>query len=144
MDNKITLKAKELIFREGEEATRLYLVESGEVMCLKASKDRLMPIFIARAGDIVGENAMLDGSTYSYAAIANQYSTVIPILSCNLKQVLDQGPMWLRELASVMISRFHNTANLIAENRVVHSSIVAEEDFPSSLEVEFKKIIKEI
>ena len=143
MDSKITIQDKELIFREGDEANRLYLLESGEVMCLKASKDRLIPIFVAGKGDIIGENAMVHGSVYGYTTIATHHTVLIPIESANLKDVLEKGPVWLSELASVMINRFQSTANLIAENRVIHSSIVSEEQFPSALEVEFKKIIKD-
>lgn len=132
---------KKVIFKEGQPADRLYIIKSGEVLCLKASKDRLIPVFRAQQEDIIGENAMLDGSEYGYSAITLGAVELMELSHETFSKVFKQSPDWLVDLTSTMINRFQNTANLIAENRAIHNSIMPEDEFPSSVEVEFKKLL---
>lgn len=134
---------KQLIFREGELASKLFLVDSGEVICLKSSKDRQIPVFVAKKGDVVGESAMLETAPYAYSAITLTETVLVEIPAENLKDVILKGPVWLAELGRVMIERFQKTANIVADNRLIHNSIISEEDFTSLLEVEFKKMINQ-
>jgi CRP-like cAMP-binding protein len=61
---------KAVIFKEGSKANKLFLIKTGEVLCLKANKDRLIPVFLAKEGDIIGESAMVEGLNYTYSAIS--------------------------------------------------------------------------
>ena len=140
-DNIASLPAKTVIFKEGKEARKLWIVKSGEVLCLKSSKERLIPVFLAGAEDIIGESAMLEGAPYSYSAIALSQVELASVDNESFKQVLTAAPKWLIDLTSTMVSRFHSTAEFIAENRVLHPSILSDEDFPPSLEIEYKKLL---
>lgn len=132
---------RSLIFKEGVIATKLYVVKSGEVLCLKSSKDRLIPVFLAKEGDIIGESAMIEDLIYTYSAIALSKVELMEVPSSSFHQVLETSPDWLQELTTTMISRFQNTSSLIAENRMVHPSIIGEDIFTSQLEIEFKKLL---
>jgi hypothetical protein len=59
MENKMNLGARSLLFKEGQEADKLYMIKKDEILCLKGSKDRLVPVFLAQENDIVGESAMI-------------------------------------------------------------------------------------
>jgi CRP-like cAMP-binding protein len=133
--------AKTIIFKEGEPATNLFLVKSGKVLCLKSSKDRLIPVLVATDQDIIGEGAMTSNGVYSYSAVSLSLCEVVSVPAGDFKSVIEQAPNWLVELTSTMIERFQNTANVIAENRVLHKTIMSAEDFTSSLEIELKKIL---
>lgn len=141
LQNKTTIERRKLIFKEGEPAEKLYMVKSGEVLCLKRSQDRLVPIFTARENDIIGENAMMPDQLNSYSAISNSQVELIEIPASNFSTVFNEAPEWLVELTSTMISRFQNTASLVAENRLVHPAIIDEAKFTDAVEVELKKII---
>lgn len=141
MESRVNKGAHEVLFREGELAQSLYIIKRGQVLCLKRSKDRLIPVFRAETGDILGENAILDTGAYGYSAVTLTSVELMEIPSENFKQILAKSPSWLLDLTSTMVQRFENTAALIAENRVFNESIISEEDFPSSLEVEFKKLL---
>lgn len=141
MSETILFNPKTVIFREGDDASELLLIKSGEVLCLKSAKDRLIPVFLAKGQDIVGESAMLDGAPYTYSAIALTNVEVIKVPNTDFRQAFDAAPQWLVDLTITMVSRFQQTAGLVAENRVIHPSILSEEDFPSSLEIEFKKLL---
>lgn len=135
------LSARQVLFREGEVADKLYLIQSGEVLCLKLSKDRLIPVFRAKAEDIIGESAMLKNEVHSYSAISLDQVEAIEIPNESFVGALSEAPGWLVDLTATMISRFQSTAKLIAENRAVHSSIISEEEFTPALEVEMKKLL---
>lgn len=141
MDNKVNLKFRSLVFKEGGTANKLYLVKSGEVLCLKSSKDRLIPVFLAKEGDIIGESAMIQNGVHTYSAITLTNAELVEVTSFSFKQVFDKAPDWLVDLSTTMISRFQNTASLIAENRLIHPSIIGEEQFTAEIEIEYKKLL---
>lgn len=138
---KLSFGFRSLIFKEGAKANKLYIVKSGEVLCLKSSRDRLIPVFLAKEGDIIGESAMIQDLVYTYSAISLANCELLEVTSFSFKQVFGKSPEWLQELTTTMISRFQNTSNLIAENRMVHPSIIGEDQFTSQIEIEFKKLL---
>jgi len=141
MSNSIFFEAKAVLFREGEEATNLMIIKKGQVLCLKASKDRLIPVFLANEQDIIGESAMLGGAPHTYSAIALSKVDAISMQSDDFRQALSSAPEWITDLTTTMIARFQKSASLVAENRVLHPSIMSEEDFPPSLEIQYKKLL---
>lgn len=138
---KVNFGFRSVIFKEGDKATKLYLIKSGEVLCLKSSKDRLIPVFLAKEGDIIGESAIVQDLIYTYSAISLANTELVEISSFSFKQVFTKAPEWLQDLTTTMISRFQNTSSLIAENRMVHPSIIDENQFTSQIEIEFKKLL---
>ena len=141
MSETIFFDTKSVLFREGDDATRMLILKNGQVLCLKSSNERLIPVFIANAQDIIGESAMLSGAPYTYSAIALSRVEVISVPNKNFTDALKVAPDWLTDLTSTMISRFQSTAELVAENRVLHSSLLSEEEFSPSLEIEYKKLL---
>ena len=141
MDNTHNFAFRSVVFKEGTKANKLYLVKSGEVLCLKSSTDRLIPVFLAKPGDIIGESAMIENMDYTYSAITLAETQLVEVPAMSFKDVLDSAPDWLVELTTTMITRFQHTASLIAENRMVHSSIISEEMFTPTLETEFKQLL---
>lgn len=141
MESRLSKGTYEVIFREGELAQSLYIVKRGQVICVKRSKDRLIPVFRAGEGDIIGENAILNTSAYGYSAVSLTNVELMQIPSSSFKEILQKSPAWLMDLTATMVQRFENTANLVAENRVFSASILSEEEFPSSLEIQMKKML---
>lgn len=135
------LNPRQVLFKEGEAADKLFLIQSGEVLCLKFSKDRLIPVFKAKAEDIIGEGAMLQDGVHSYSAVCLDQVQAIEIPNETFVDVLSEAPTWLVDLTSTMINRFQSTAKLIAENRAIHNSIISDEEFTSAFEVEMKRIL---
>lgn len=138
---KVSFQPRTVIFKEGAKANKLYIIKEGEVLCLKSSKDRLIPVFNAKEGDIIGESAMIQDLVYTYSAISMGNTQLVEVTSFSFKQVFSKAPQWILDLTTTMISRFQNTSALIAENRMIHSSIIEEERFSSQVEIEFKKLL---
>lgn len=143
MDNKVKLPADGVVFREGDAANKLYLIKRGQVLCLQSSNDRLIPVFLAKENDIIGESAMVQQLVYTYSAISISEVELIEVSTDNFKQVLELAPDWLTNLTTTMIARFQNTAKLIAENRVISPLIISEERFSSKREIEFKRLLNQ-
>lgn len=141
MESRVNKGTHEVVFKEGETAKALYIIKRGTVVCLKHSKDRLIPVFRAEAGDVVGENAILGDKPYGYSAVTLTTAELIEITTVNFTQILKKSPDWLRGLTATMVQRFEHTANLVAENRVFNESILSEEEFSSSVENRFKKML---
>ena len=141
MENRVSKGINDVVFKEGELAQSLYIVKRGQVLCVKSSKDRLIPVFKAGEGDIIGENAILGSAPYGYTAVTLTTVELLEIPSGNFSQILANSPAWLMDLTATMIQRFENTANLVAENRVFSDKIIEEEEFPSSLEIQIKKML---
>jgi len=141
MEEILSFSANKLIFSEGEEASGLFIIQSGEIICLKNNKDRLTPIYRARAGDIIGESALLSDAPHIYSAITLNDCSVVKVSSTNFVTALNEAPNWVQDLTRTMISRFQNTSDLLAQNRILHDSILSEEDYPPTRENEFKKIL---
>jgi CRP-like cAMP-binding protein len=142
LDKSYQLGIHKLIFKEGAEAEFIYLVEQGEVICLKLVKDRLLPVNVARQGDIIGESAMVD-IPYNYTAITRTNVVLAKIPKSKFKEVLSFAPKWLTDLTKTLIQRFSTTSELIVGNKVLHQLIVPEEDYSSREEIEYKKLLKD-
>jgi CRP-like cAMP-binding protein len=138
---KISFGVRAVIFKEGTIANRLYLIKAGEVLCLKNHKDRLIPVFLAKEGDIIGEAAMIDNLNYTYSAISMGATELIEVTAFSFKQVFSKAPEWILNLTTSMIERLMNTSNLIVENRIIHSSVISDDFYTPQLENELKKLI---
>jgi CRP-like cAMP-binding protein len=130
-----------VVFKEGSKANKLFIVKTGEVLCLKFSTDRLIPIFLAKEGDIIGESAILENVAHTYSAICMGPVDLIEVSSFSFKQVMTKAPDWIHDLMTTMLVRFQDIGNLISENRIVHSTIISEDDYNPKLENEFKKLL---
>jgi CRP-like cAMP-binding protein len=130
-----------VVFKEGSKANKLFIVRTGEVLCLKFSNDRLIPIFLAKEGDIIGESAIMENLVHTYSAICMGPVELIEVSSFSFKQVMNKAPDWIHDLMTTMIIRFQEIGNLISENRIVHSKIISEDYYNPKLENEFKKLL---
>lgn len=134
-------KAKHVLFKEGQPASSVYKIENGEVLCVKIVRDRLVPVLLAGKGDIIGETAMIAGGKYNYSAITLQFTQTEPISQSKFQEEFRKSPAWMGKLIAIMASRFQHTANLMAENRVIHPSIFDESKFTPAFEIELKKLL---
>jgi CRP-like cAMP-binding protein len=101
----------------------------------------LIPIFLAKEGDIIGESAILENVAHTYSAICMGPVDLIEVSSFSFKQVMTKAPDWIHDLMTTMLVRFQDIGNLISENRIVHSTIISEDDYNPKLENEFKKLL---
>lgn len=132
---------KAVIFRQGEEAQKFYVIKSGEVLCLKSFKDRLIPVFLAKTGDVLGESAMISEALYDYSAIPLESVELHEISTHQFREIFKDSPEWIEQLMSTMIKRYQHTTDFIAENRAIDSAVISEDYYTPQMENDFKKLI---
>jgi CRP-like cAMP-binding protein len=103
------------IFKEGDEATSIYVLEEGAVeLTTYVEKDFELPISILRSrGDMFGSSALLVPHVYSLSARCAEKGKIFRMESDALKQVMSEdhsmGCRIMSNLASYFFNRLRET-----------------------------------
>ena len=98
-------KAGEIIFREGDPATELFIIKEGRVDIL--SGNRLLDSIDGNG--IFGEMALIDTAPRSASAVAASYVTVVPISEKQFLFLVSQTPFFALNLLKVLARRLRAT-----------------------------------
>ena len=98
-------KAGEIIFREGDPATELFIIKEGRVEIL--SGNRLLDSIDGNG--IFGEMALIDAAPRSASAIAASDVTVVPISEKQFLFLVSQTPFFALNLLKVLARRLRAT-----------------------------------
>ena len=82
--NQITdrqiLNDGQVVFREGQPASVVYLIAQGEIDLIKLSNDNKMEkIATCSAGDFIGIKSLIGDKNYTVTAKVNGAATIIPV-----------------------------------------------------------------
>jgi CRP-like cAMP-binding protein len=115
----VTHAVGEIIFREGTKATNCYVVTLGKVRILKKSnKGEDIPLGLVKAGEFLGEMAMLSGERRSASAVAVTRVKAIIIDHAEFVALLrEQHPFASRlslQISTLLATRCHRLLRLIA------------------------------
>ena len=109
------LKRNDVLFREGEEATELFVVESGRVAIANRSDDgRESLVALMEAGDLFGEMGLFDGIR-SADARALETSTVVAVPYTPLREALDRQPTALWSVVELLARRIRAVDEALAD-----------------------------
>jgi CRP/FNR family cyclic AMP-dependent transcriptional regulator len=140
-DSTKTVKRDTILFHEGEEPTHLIVVESGGVLCLKKSKERLIPVMWAGAQKVLGEEAILTNEVHHYSAIVMEDTEIVQIEASMVRNVMATSPKWITELFKTLGDRSQDTASAIAEHRLTHPDLSGGQDLSPDEETRIKKLL---
>jgi len=110
---EITLKAKDILFEEGDQSKSMYLIKNGAIRIFKRKGDGKIEIETLRAGQVVGELSFFDGQPRSASAESLVTSEVVEISRAALDSALSQAPEWLVTLIKTITSRLRSANNRI-------------------------------
>ncbi len=118
-----------LIFKEGREASHLYVVSEGQIALQKAlrgrhgKRARRTIVAVCRPGEILGWSALVEPSKYTLSALAWESSVLIRIESQMLRRVLERSPeigaAVMGSLAVVMSRRLRQITDMLINEREV-------------------------
>lgn len=98
-----TWTAGETIFRQDDRPEALFIIEQGNVSLLDETKSERPIVQIVRAGQIIGESAVLNESPYAYTAVARNETTTLGFTLDTIRALLEIDPQicfrWLRLLS---------------------------------------------
>ena len=98
-------KAGEVIFREGDPATELFIIKEGRVDILSGNK----LLDSIDGNGIFGEMALIDAAPRSASAIAASDVTVVPISEKQFLFLVSQTPFFALNLLKVLARRLRAT-----------------------------------
>jgi len=104
-----TFKAGEVIFREGEAAVELFVVQSGKVEIRLG--DRLLDTLSERS--IFGEMALIDRGPRSATAIAASDTTLVPVDEKQFLFLVTRTPHFALNVMRVLARRLRATNSAI-------------------------------
>jgi CRP-like cAMP-binding protein len=137
----MNISTNTVLFREGEVANKMFIIKRGQIICLKKINDRLIPVHVAQENDFIGEAALIPGELHSYSAICQSDAELTEVPADMFLKFFDGAPSWLSRLYKTMLGRYQTTIELLASNRILNHDIIAEDKYPPSVEVEYKKIL---
>ena len=109
------LKRNDILFREGEEANDLFVVERGRVAIANRSEDgRESLVALMEAGDLFGEMGLFDGIR-SADARALETSTVVSVPYGPLREALDRQPKALWSVVELLARRIRAVDEALAD-----------------------------
>jgi len=111
------LQRNDLLFSEGDEPDRLYVVVSGRVAIANRSIDgRESMISLMERGDLFGEMPLFDGLGRSAEARALEASEVLSIPYGPLQAIYESRPALLWSVVKLLANRLRNTDVALADS----------------------------
>jgi CRP-like cAMP-binding protein len=95
----------EIIFKEGTEGDKMYVVQSGKVMITKETPSGELTIATLGSGEIFGEMALFDRLPRSATAIAMDEARVLSVDKKKLFQAIDRDPTLVFKIIESMSKR---------------------------------------
>ncbi|HWK43186.1 MAG TPA: patatin-like phospholipase family protein [Stellaceae bacterium] len=110
----LSLPGGRVLFRAGDAADRLYLVRSGLVGVLVATADGGEEMIAEiRAGETVGEMAMIAGEAHSATVVALRDCELIALPKLSFDRLVALQPSVLVRLTSLLVRRLHRTTHRV-------------------------------
>ena len=111
------LQRNDLLFAEGDEPDRLFVVVSGRVAIANRSIDgRESMISLMERGDLFGEMPLFDGLGRSAEARALEASEVLSIPYGPLQEIYESRPALLWSVVKLLANRLRNTDVALADS----------------------------
>ena len=124
---KLDYKEGEMIFSEGEESSRAFIVDQGSVKVYRTNsmgiKETLQTF---KKGQIFGEMGMIDNEPRSASAVAIEDSTITVIEKGQFDSLSSEHSAFFRNLIKALTHRLRGTLNLLLAARDAHARRVAD------------------
>lgn len=104
----------EVVFREGDDGTSLFIVKRGEVKIVLRSPDgKEATLGFRTAGDFFGEQALLDGEPRSADVIATEACDLLCLRRESFLRFLTDHPAVALNLLAILSQRLRSTTRLV-------------------------------
>src|SRR5437879_4384486 len=111
-------RAGELICRQGDLGSSLFLIQSGLARVVVDTGDARASLALLRRGEVVGEVSVLTGEPHSATVVAAAPTETLELSREGLVDVLPRSPLILKNLTAILSQRLtRTTAELSAPRR---------------------------
>jgi CRP/FNR family transcriptional regulator, cyclic AMP receptor protein len=111
------LRRGDVLFREGDEADRLYVVVQGRIAISKRSVDgRESVVALMEEGDLFGEMGLFQPQGRSAEARALEPSTVLAVAFGPVREIYEERPELLWGVVSLLADRLRTMDDVLADS----------------------------
>ncbi|HEY5243936.1 MAG TPA: Crp/Fnr family transcriptional regulator [Polyangiaceae bacterium] len=103
----------EAIFREGTLAREAFLLQEGRVRLLKHVAMAERSLAVVKPGDLFGEGALLEGTTYGSSAVAMTEGVVLALDRPTLRTLLEGHPLVAMRAVDQLVRRLRDAEDQI-------------------------------
>ena len=111
----VRLPAGELLFSEGDEGDRAFVVLNGQIEIVKAAAGGEVLLAVQTEG-VVGEMALLEDAPRNASVRARSDATLLAIPKARLDELLESSPSASRAFFAVMLSRWRDTQSSLQQS----------------------------
>lgn len=108
MVERVHLPAGQVLFEEGSRGDRAYVIESGELEVIKISAGQPILLDLRRAGDVIGEIALLEDTPRTATLRALSDSILLAINQEQFDHLTNSSPTAARALYNIVLARYRN------------------------------------
>jgi len=103
-------KAGETVFREGEQGSSAFVVQSGEVVISKVVDGKDQELAVVGKGGIFGEMALIDEQPRMATAKVRDGATIMTISNLMYKDKLKQSDPFIRALLRILVETVRSSS----------------------------------
>ncbi len=107
----------EIIFKEGDEGHRAFVVQAGSVEIFKVVDGKKLVLGSIGPGGIFGEMALIDDKPRMASAMTTDVSTLIYVSRAMLEQKLAKADPFIKGLLNIFARNLRTIANQRAEDQ---------------------------
>lgn len=112
----ISLARGEELFAEGDAGDRAYVINSGEIEIITQTGDREVLLAVRKAGEVIGEMALLQDAPRSATARARTDAELVSIPKAEIDALMDTSIEAVRALFRVLLDRWRGTQALLTQS----------------------------
>jgi CRP/FNR family cyclic AMP-dependent transcriptional regulator len=118
---RLPFEKDKVIFREGQDGTDAFVVESGRVGVFKTTDGKPVRLAVIEKGAIFGEMAAITGERRSATAIAIEPTIVVRISKTTIQQKISNCDPFIKALLAILVNNLgrvnerYATTNKVAE-----------------------------
>ncbi len=112
----IRLAAGEELFAEGQPGQRAFVIHTGEIEIVKQTGDREVLLAVRKAGEVIGEMALLQDAPRSATARARTDAELIAIPKAEIDALMESSIGAVQAFFRVLLDRWQQTQALLTQN----------------------------
>lgn len=112
----LRLPAGQELFAEGQPGQRAFVIHTGEIEIVKRTGDREVLLAVRKAGEVIGEMALLQDAPRSATARARTDAELIAIPKAEIDSLMESSIGAVQALFRVLLERWQQTQALLTQN----------------------------
>lgn len=113
---EIDLPAGQLLFAEGSNGDRAFVIKEGQLQILKSSGDREVLLAVRKSGEVIGELALIENAPRMASVRAQTDAQLLSIPQVQFEKLLNTSPSASRALLATVLARWRSTEAMLRQN----------------------------